>query len=122
MERFDPRRLLGLRTHIQIAHHIPGRIRLRLLPSVLGSATGFDRRLLQLPFAALKGIRSVRINPAALTAVIEYDTAILPADWWQTAIAGSEDQALALAAPLQRLWGDTIGSWRTGATIEGAAA
>ena len=121
MKSFDRRRLLDLRNHIQIAHHIPGRIRLRLVPTIVDAVNGLDRGLLRLPFSELEGIRSARINALALSAIIEYDTKTLAPDWWETAFEGSDDEVSDLSVVLEDLWGGTIGSWKARANGMGAA-
>jgi len=62
--------LLDLVPHLEIAHHIPGRIRLRISSSGIESLHGVDlaNHVNQIP-----GILSVRVNALALSAVVEYD-------------------------------------------------
>lgn len=91
----DPAPFLGLRRHIDIAHHVPGRIRLKLAPAALADLPGvapepFLDLLHRLP------VRIGRVNVAALSVVVEYDPAIVaPADW-TTLLRGSVDEALAI--------------------------
>lgn len=113
MESFNRQRLLDIRAHLRIAHHVPGRIRLRIVPTILSAVRGLDSGLLKLPFAELAGIHAARINPFGLSAVVDYDAETLPPDWWETALEGSDDEVLDLSDCLQELWGETIGAWKT---------
>ncbi len=73
--------LFRLLPHIEVAHHIPGRIRLRVRPSGLGLVGNIDieAALLNIP-----GVRSLRINAFARTVVIEYNRERLPCDLWRS--------------------------------------
>lgn len=122
MDGFNRQKLLDIRAHLQIAHHVPGRIRLRIVPTILSAVKGLDRGLLKLPFAELEGIRSARINAIGLSAIVDYDADTLPPDWWETAVEGSDDEVLDLSASLHDLWGDTIGAWKTRARAAHGAA
>lgn len=73
--------LLAVRQHVRIVHHLPGRIRLELKTNVLSSS--WMRQHGSEGLAAvqrlLQGIRSLRINLLAGTAVLEYDPELYPA-------------------------------------------
>ena len=86
---------------VQIAHHIPGRIRLRLalndqLPalngkdqSLIAQSTNFKDVLDNIP-----GIRSIRLNPVARSCTVEYDYKLIPFNAWQDFLGGvSSDDA-----------------------------
>ena len=68
--------LAGLRSHLEIKHHIPGRIRIKFDlalttdPTMLRMAR--DRG--ELP----PGVRSARLNAMARSVVIEYDAEHIP--------------------------------------------
>lgn len=66
--------LLAVREYITVAHHVPGRVRLKFNPAIRSHPA----------FAAVKngpdimpGIKTSRVNIAARSLVIEYDTSIL---------------------------------------------
>lgn len=80
--------LLGLRRHLSIVHHLPGRIRLRLGPSLWGSASRIDRDLFQGLLDRLEGIRDIRVNKAVATVIIEYDPHRVPPGDWETLVQG----------------------------------
>jgi len=60
--------LLALAPHLEIAHHIPGRIRLRIKLSGLSTLSKVD---LEAVTSAIPGIQSVRVNAVARSAVID---------------------------------------------------
>ena len=67
------------RQNITIAHHIPGRIRLKFNASQ-ASLNGVDLPHLKKAFEAMDGIKSLKINLLARSMVIEYDKNRLPSD------------------------------------------
>jgi hypothetical protein len=95
--------LLDIVPHLEIAHHIPGRIRLRISFSGIESLQSVDlvSHVNQIP-----GILSVRINPLALSAIVEYDPERLDPGLWE-ALAGLKDrpeQTKEIVARLLVLW------------------
>lgn len=80
--------LLDIVPHLEIAHHIPGRIRLRISFSGIESLQGVDlgNHVNQIP-----GILSVRVNALALSAIVEYDPERLDPGLWE-ALAGLKDK------------------------------
>jgi len=80
--------LLDIVPYLEIAHHIPGRIRLRISFSGIGSLQGVDLgdQVNQIP-----GILSTRVNALALSAVVEYDPERLDPGLWE-ALAGLKDR------------------------------
>ena len=84
---------------IEIAHHIPGRIRFRLVP---GDVSVFDASVLSLIAQAkgfkealegASGIHSIRVNAMARSCTVEYDTATIPYDAWGDFIGGQRSEA-----------------------------
>jgi hypothetical protein len=97
------RTLLDIVPHLKIAHHIPGRIRLRISSSGIESLQGVDLgdHVNQIP-----GILSVRVNPLALSAIVEYDPERLDPELWE-ALARLRDrpeQTKEVVARLLALW------------------
>lgn len=88
--------LLGLRRHVRVAHHIPGRIRLKLDGLSLVDLAGFDAK----PFAGflsgIEAVTSVRVNQAALSAVVEYDPDHMNVEDWIRLLQGSTEEVEAL--------------------------
>jgi hypothetical protein len=91
--------LHALRRHVDIVHHVPGRVRLRLGLPLLGRIEQFDAALFQRVLASLDGIRDVRVNAAALSVVIQYDPAQMSPTLWQTLTEGEDAQVEALLTP-----------------------
>ena len=73
--------LMCIAPHTEVAHHIPGRIRLRILASGLSVVRRIDVRSV---IGALPGIKSIRVNALAGSVVIEYDTGKLPFTLWES--------------------------------------
>lgn len=96
MIEVDLQPFLTLRRHLRIAHHIPGRIRLRAGPSIVKDLGAVDGKVFDRVLGALQGIREFRANPRAGSIVVEYLPAAIRPDWWETLIHGDEAAALAL--------------------------
>lgn len=68
----------GLRKHLSVVHHVPGRVRLK-----------FEDALANHPWAerlpdevrTLPGVRSIRVNILARSIVVEYDRAVIRPEW-----------------------------------------
>jgi hypothetical protein len=73
--------LLLLARHASIVHHIPGRIRLRLSPSVVNvlDKVSVDQLMNRIP-----GIIKTRVNMIVGSVVIEYDHHRLSPDLWES--------------------------------------
>lgn len=91
---------MAIRPWLSIAHHVPGRIRLRFSGSAI-SRLGADRLLGFADKAKEAGaIRSFRVNPVGRSLTIEYDpTAVSPA-LWTLFMSENDEQAAVLAARL----------------------
>jgi len=87
--------LCGYLHKVQIAHHIRGRIRLRLeaYPKELPLPRRDDTEQLQNLFEQAPGVRSVRINLLARSCLIEYDPKVIPDQAWKDFIAGASSAA-----------------------------
>lgn len=90
-----PNTLLRFATLLRIAHHIPGRIRLKLagdgkagVMDMIAEAQRFTRSVTDAP-----GIRSVNLNPLAQSCVVEYDPALIPPAAWQDVVSGNHSAA-----------------------------
>lgn len=79
---------LGLRRHVTVAHHVPGRIRLKLGLAALASLPDADPA----PFLDLLQrlpVRVARVNKAALSVVVEYDPRVVTAADWRILLNGT---------------------------------
>ena len=72
--------LKDLHKYVQIAHHVPGRIRLKFDPSLAKHPGAGD---LLNSKEKLTGIKNIRVNPAARSVVIEYDEEVIRPDYIQ---------------------------------------
>ncbi|MFD2252282.1 hypothetical protein FHS82_002135 [Pseudochelatococcus lubricantis] len=79
---------MALRRHLAIAHHVPGRIRVKLAAAALARLPDVDPE----PFIALtkriQGVNAIRVNVASLSVVIEYDVRQIAAPVWERLLAG----------------------------------
>lgn len=71
----------------RIAHHIPGRVRLKL-EGKAGGAVAEVRRFVDAASKA-SGIRSVNVNLLARSCVVEYDPALIAPSAWQDIVDGT---------------------------------
>lgn len=82
-----------LRRFVSIAHHVPGRIRLKLDMRALAHLPKVDPA----PFVALvdrvKGVRATRVNAAALSVVVEYDPALIAPPVWGQLLSEAPEAA-----------------------------
>lgn len=104
---------LPLRRFVTIVHHVPGRIRLRLDRRALtaslkgGAADSLSVAEIQQRLEALPGLKNLRISKPTLSAVLEYDCTLLPAERLEHVLQAPEEAALAaiedlnLSAPAQ---------------------
>ncbi len=97
----DLSRYLALRHHLRVVHHVPGRIRLRLTGGIAAGSSpqpALSAFLDRLKAAA--AIRSVRVSAPTLSAVVEYDTDLMPPASWPALLSGPDEAALALLEEL----------------------
>jgi hypothetical protein len=73
--------IICLAPHEEIAHHVPGRIRLKILPSGLEAAKSIN---VQNMIESIPGVLVTRLNFLARSLVIEYDKDRLPYDLWES--------------------------------------
>jgi hypothetical protein len=90
---------------IDIAHHIQGRIRLRMQSYPKDLLKGeHNPETLPAILERAAGIRSLRINPLARSCLVEYDPAVIPDQAWKDFIAGRHTSA---AGKLEQILRDT---------------
>lgn len=94
---------------IEIAHHIPGRVRLKLIAERFAEAMAErDRSLIEearqfkSALDDIPGIRSIRVNLLAYSCTVEYDPAVIPAKAWPDFLSGHDsDEAQALTSIIE---------------------
>ncbi len=73
--------------YFSIAHHIPGRIRVKASLLQAAHLVGVNTDGLEELVDDFPGITSYRLNKKGLSAVIEYDQKLLPPDLWEEVAA-----------------------------------
>ena len=114
--------VLEIRRFLSIAHHVTGRVRLRLDPRALDVLPGGSRRVMEFPFELLDGIRGVRVNAAALSVAIEYDPQLISPASWEMLVRGGDDQAAGLVDHFHDRWRGSIAAWRRDKKVSEDAA
>lgn len=71
--------LLLIAPYVKIVHHIPGRVRLKFSISGLDTLQEAD---MENTVGSIPGILDIRVNPYAMSAVIEYEQEQLPYHLW----------------------------------------
>jgi hypothetical protein len=101
----DFEELLGFLDDVRIAHHIRGRIRLKLeLSAVSVEVPRVPARAFQSVLDRTPGIASVQVNLLARSCTVHYDPAQIPAQAWSDLLGGVASDA---AATLERILRDT---------------
>lgn len=93
MNDIDLSPFLTLRRHLTIAHHIPGRIRLRIGASVFKELNGIDARLFDRILGAVPAIKDARVNAVAGSIVISYAPREIDTAWWDALINTDDTEA-----------------------------
>lgn len=81
---------------VQIAHHIPGRIRFKLGAIELdeaGRAAVESARQFQGALDAMPGVKDIRLNLLARSCTVEYDPGVIPQQAWPDLLAGKNSHA-----------------------------
>ncbi len=82
--------LIELRSLLSVAHHVPGRLRLRLNPKIRNHPAAKE---LESWNAGKTGILATRLNPMARSLVIDYDIKkIDPAEFEEFLVSKNEDR------------------------------
>lgn len=96
IERFAPR--------ASIAHHIPGRVRIKfdIGAAELSGLRGFRPERLQDALNQLRGVSAVRLNMLACSCTVEYDHGVIPAAAWEDLLASRETPAAQILVNILR--------------------
>ena len=95
--------LIRLAALLEIAHHVPGRIRLRLAANAMTAAADAlaDARKFGAAVHSIPGIHAVNLNALARSCVVEYDPARIPPKAWTDLMNGIRSPDLdTLLSPL----------------------
>ena len=88
--------LMPLLEEAEIAHHIPGRIRLKFNHSIvtkLPKLNGIEKEIQKIA-NQIEAIKDIRLNLFAGSVVVQYDTDILSHDFWQEVVAEKDVEQL----------------------------
>lgn len=96
----DWQRLAVFLPHLQIVHHIQGRLRLRLLPSILTVLSSVSEQEFQRYLTAMPGILELRLNKPAASLIIIYNAMQIQFSWWERLILASNADLPALLAEI----------------------
>ncbi len=78
--------LMDCRDYLSVAHHIPGRLRLRFSLAVLADPRAMDLLASARAACLPPALRGVRVNAPARSVVIEYDPAVIAPDLLEEAL------------------------------------
>ncbi len=90
-EKFFQHPLPSLLAHVSIVHHLPGRLRLRLQPTLWELLPALAQVNLDDYFKKIPGIMDWRINISAASLTINYDPQCLSMDWWEKLMKGDSN-------------------------------
>jgi hypothetical protein len=99
--------LLLLARHLEVVHHVPGRIRVRVLPSALKYV---NKDEIEEMIRRIPGIISLKVNPIVGSVVIEYNKQKLPYDLWTSIgqLRRKPELSEDLKNRLEALWSDEL--------------
>ncbi len=69
--------LVAVRDCLTVAHHVPGRIRIRFSLKLLGRPEAHTLLAASGNGRSVPGFRGIRVNAAARSAVVEYDPVVI---------------------------------------------
>ena len=106
---------LKLRSQVQLAHHIPGRIRLKASNELIFHLIQKKTEKLLALYSLPPALKTFQVHRSSCSAIIEYDTALLKPQLLQQLF--SDDQFIALNA-CEQLLNEFIRSYQTEASNE----
>lgn len=113
MHSLDAEALQDLVARLRIAHHISGRIRLKLEMALTAAHEGaiVEARRLFKALDRAPGIRSASLNVLARSCTVEYDPKLIPPAAWRDLIEGEPTpEAAALLDVLSSKYRELTGS------------
>lgn len=87
--------LAALRDCLDVAHHVPGRIRIRFSLKLLTRPSAHKLLAASENGRAVPGFRGMRVNASARSVVIEYDPAVIAPDKLEEALTTRDEERLA---------------------------
>lgn len=105
MAAIDPGILLRARLYLSIAHHIPGRIRLKFQPAILREVPELATPAGRAALESWNVIQDIKVNTMGLSLLLQYDATRLEPGSWERLIEGSEEEARAVVEDLRAMAG-----------------
>lgn len=101
--------LLGMRPLLHVAHHVPGRLRLKFDSAIQKNSAAISHLSSLMKSAPDAGLYHVRLNALARSLVLEYDSArISYADLQEFLISQDESRVRQLAPAMASVLGITL--------------
>lgn len=94
----DWSRLAELLPHLRIAHHVRGRLRLRLGAGLLELLAQWSDVAPEDWLARLPGVTALQMNRLAASLVVEYDPRRIPPQWWERLLSAQGETLSAVLA------------------------
>ena len=94
--------VIRLREHLQIVHHIQGRLRVRISTSALGEPGHSQVQGLRRFIESLEGVQRLRISATTRSAIVDYNQKNLSPQLWESLIDGSDDAVRSAFAALTK--------------------
>lgn len=88
--------------HLNIAHHVKGRIRFRIAPTALSSISQINPNEITSFISSLVGIEDVRINRIAASVVVYYNPQEIQPRWWEQLMQSHQSEIPQIFANLKR--------------------
>lgn len=76
--------------HLNVVHHVKGRIRFRILSEALNYLSQMDTHEITSTIRSVPGIDDVRINSNAASIIIYYNPHQIQPTWWDQLISSPE--------------------------------
>lgn len=83
-----------LAPYFSLIHHIPGRIRMRIDPSIKSELKNFSADNIQSSIASINGIKKVKFNKLVGSVTIEYDHSLLSPLMWNELLVGNANSTM----------------------------
>ncbi len=88
--------------HLNVAHHVKGRIRFRIGPTALSSISQINPNEIIAFIRSFTGIEDVRFNPIAASVVVYYNPQEIQPRWWEQLMQSHQSEIPQIFANLKR--------------------
>ncbi len=84
---------LALRKWVKVAHHIPGRVRLKYKLGLVAHFASYKSSDIEQALASIDAFHHYKLNPSTGSIVIEYDATLVNPEWIDALFSDSQDVA-----------------------------